>query len=124
MAWWLALLAATLEDPGSDLHLELETHLIFFLPFPKAAFINSPNYQFSIKFQYLYNCIITCLATVSNIQQPQELHASLGTSSKQIILLQIQLLVKKPQGHGLPQAGSQFIALMASGDTHDTSLES
>ena len=36
----------------------------------------------SIKFQYLYTCVITCLATVSNIQQPQELFASLGTKSK------------------------------------------
>ena len=35
------------------------------------------------KFQYLYTCVITCLATVSNIQQTQELFASLGTRCKQ-----------------------------------------
>ena len=39
-----------------------------------------------IKFQYLYTCVITCLAIVSNIHQPQELFASLCTRSKQFIL--------------------------------------
>ena len=32
---------------------------------------------------YIYSCVITCLATVSNIQQPQELCTSLGTMSIQ-----------------------------------------
>ena len=42
-----------------------------------------PSSTPAIKFQYLYTCVITCLATVSNIQQPHELFVSLGTRSKQ-----------------------------------------
>ena len=42
-----------------------------------------PSSTTAIKLQYLYTCVITCLATVSNIQQPQELFSSLSTRSKQ-----------------------------------------
>ena len=48
-----------------------------------SLLLPKPSSTPAIKFQYLYTCEITCFVTVSNIQQPQELFASLGTRSEQ-----------------------------------------
>ena len=38
MVWWLTYLAATLEEPGSNPHLDLSVHLLFFLFLPVYRF--------------------------------------------------------------------------------------
>ena len=49
----------------------------------QSLLLLKPSRTPAIKFQYIYTCVITCPATVSNIQQPQELFGSLGTRSIQ-----------------------------------------
>ena len=68
-----------------------------FLAKAKLYTIKTP----AIKLQYFYTCVITCLATVSNVQQPQELVASLGIRSKQYLLKYRSLKVVKR----VPQMG-------------------